>query len=144
MKFCANVSLFLVLMTAATAQELPRDYLIRLNDSDFPASLRAKGILPLHHAASIWAVRTSNQEALRETAEAVTTAINITIELQPGAKDVARAITNDGGIVTRRYQTLSEMSAIVPTSKLADIQKLPGVKRVRKSRSYPALNGTHE
>jgi len=63
------VSLVLV---AANAQEPLREYLIRLNDADFPASLRAKGIAPLHHAGNVWAVRTSGKKTLRQTTEEFT------------------------------------------------------------------------
>jgi hypothetical protein len=134
----------LVLLFAANAQEPYREYLIRLNDADFPASLRAKGITPLHHAGNIWAVRTSDKKTLRQTTEEFTPATNITIEFQPGSKDMAHAVVEAGGIVTRDYHSISAMSAIVPTSKIGDIQRLPGVKRVHKTRAYSAFHTAHE
>jgi hypothetical protein len=106
MKLGIAASLALLLLPAAIAQKPARNYLIRLSDSDFPAGLRAKGITPLQHLGNVWAVRTSDEEILRQTTEDVTPADSVTIELQPGAKDITRAIADVGGVVTRTYHSI--------------------------------------
>ena len=142
---CLKVSLALLLMTAANAQEPPREYLIRLGASAFPASLRAQGITPIHHSGKVWAVRTSDEKTLRQTTEEVTPATSVIIELQPNelqdnAQGVIRAVAAADGLLTRRYHSISAVSAIVPTSKIGDLQKLPGVKRIHKDHSHSALH----
>jgi hypothetical protein len=134
---------FVLLLTTAVAQQLPREYLIRLPGSDFPAGLRAQGVTPLHHEGKLWAVRASNEKALRLTTEEITPATRVTVELQPQA-NINQAIADAGGIVTSALSSVPAVSAILPTNKIAEIQKLPGVKRVHKNRSYRASDVDQE
>jgi hypothetical protein len=136
MKFWAAASLALLLLTVASAQRAAREYLVRLPDGDFPNSLRAQGIKPIHHAGRVWAVRAIDEEILKRTTESITPAISVVIEFQPSAKDIAGAIADAGGIVTRAYDSTPALAAVVPTSKIVELQNIPGVKRVNKTRSY--------
>jgi hypothetical protein len=134
----------LLFLFAASAQELPREYLVRLGGAETPASLRAKGITPLHHKGEVWVVRTFDEKALRQITKEISPAITVTIEFQSGAENIERAITDAGGILTRTYRSVPAMSAVIPSSRLADIQKLPGIKRIRKNREYRALSVAYE
>jgi hypothetical protein len=129
-------------LTSAAAQQSPREYLIRLPDKEFPAGLRAQGITPLRHEGKIWAVR-APEAALRQTTEEMTPATSVTIQVQPAA-DITKAITDAGGFVTRTYRSVSAVTAFLPTSKIGEIQKLPGVKRIHKSRAYQAFQADQE
>jgi hypothetical protein len=131
-----------LLLTTAVAQQFPREYLIRLSGSEFPASLQAKGVTPLHHEGRLWAVRASDEQALRQTTEEITPATSVTIELQSRA-NVNQAIADAGGVVVRTFRGVSAVTAFLPTNKIAEIQKLPGVKRVHKNHSYRAFQ-THQ
>lgn len=132
-----------LLLTSAVAQEFPREYLIRLPGADFPASLKAKGVTPLQHEGRLWAVRASDAKALRQTTEDITAATSVTIELEPQA-NINQAIADAGGIVTRSFRAVSAVTAFLPTNKIAEIQKLPGVKRVHKNHSYRAFQAHQE
>lgn len=144
MKLGAAVSLALMLVPLAATQKISHEYLVRFDsNSSFPAQLRSSGVIPRHHDGQVWAVQASDESALRRTTQiqAVIPATSVMIELQPGARDITRAIADAGGIVTRSYQSISAVAAIVPTAKIGDIRNLLGVKRVNKSRSYRRLNG---
>jgi hypothetical protein len=130
-------------LTSAAAAQSSREYLVRLPATEFPASLRARGIIPLQHEGKLWAVRASDEKILRQTTEEITAAAKVTIELQPGA-NISQAITEAGGLVTRNYRSVSAVTAFLPTSKIGEIQKLPGVKRIHKSRAYQAFQADHE
>jgi hypothetical protein len=130
-------------LTSAAAQQSSREYLIRLPSTDFPARLRAQGITPLQHEGGLWVVRASDERILRQSTEEVVPAASVTIELQPGA-NISQAIVDAGGLVTRSYRSVSAITAFLPTSKIEEIQKLPDVKRVHKSRAYQAFEADHE
>jgi hypothetical protein len=147
MKLWAAVSLALWLVPVAPAQKVSHEYLVRFSsDSSFPAELRSSGVVPLHHEGQVWAVRASDENVLRQLTEIddVIPATRVIIEFRPGVGDLTRAITEAGGIVTRAYQSSPLLAAFVPTTKIGDIQRLPGVKRVNKSRSYVGFHAARE
>lgn len=137
-KLWVALSLALVLVTVTAAQEPPREYLVRMADANFPDKLRVAGISPLHHSGQIWAVRASDEKVLSRNTELqdVTPATVVVIELQPGAKNASRMIEDAGGIVFRTYRSAPLIAAIIPTKKIGELQRLPGIKRINKSRFY--------
>lgn len=138
----AGLALFLVLSAAAQTSKHP--YLVRLNTSEFPGELRSKGVTPLRHRGQLWAVLATDEDVLRQTTEDVVPASNVTIEVQPGSAGITQAIIHAGGIVTHTYRSVSAVAAIVPTSKVGELQHLPGVKRLSKGRVYRTFPNVQE
>jgi hypothetical protein len=147
MKLGAALSLAIMFVPAAAAQKTSHQYLVRFHsNARFPAQLRSSGVIPLHHDGQVWAVQASDEKVLRQTTEiqSIIPATSVMIELEPGVAPITGAITDAGGIVTRSYQSISALAAIVPTSKIGDVERLLGVKRVNKSRSYKAFTAPRE
>ena len=92
----------------------------------------------------MWAVRLSDDQFLRTTTETFTPAIRVTFELQPGADDISGAIIDAGGVVTRAYHAVPALTAFVPSAKIPELQRLPGVKKLRKSRPALPAGTAHE
>lgn len=128
------------------AQKPSREYLVRFADENFPASLRAAGITPLHHAGQVWAVRTSDEKALRQTTEIqeFVPAVSVIIQLRSDSPGMTTAIRNAGGIVVRSFRNVQAVSAILPMARVGEIQRLPDVRRVIKEHPLLPLQSPSE
>ena len=144
MKFWLAAALAMWFVAAAPPPADAGQYLVRLQDSGFPSRLRDQGIKPLYHSGQLWAVQAEDEKALRQSTEDAVPATSVMIELQPGSEELALAIAAAGGIVTRTYNHVLALSAILPTARIGEIQKLRGVKRLHKIRAYEALRMPRE
>jgi hypothetical protein len=144
-KFAWGITAVFVVVTVALGQLPAHEYLIDVTGPDFPVDLRAAGVTPIAHDGDLWAVRAEDENSLRKTTEitGVTRAASVIIELKPGSQRVAQSVREAGGIVTRTFQSRPILAAVLPANKVLELQSLPGVKRIRKSRSYSAFRVTH-
>jgi hypothetical protein len=148
MKLWAGASLALLLASPAATQKTSNEYLVRLTQSDsaFPIKLRSAGIIPLQHDGRVWVVRATDEKALRQTTEIqdVTPAVRVLIELDPRAQAISGVITKAGGIVTHNYRSVPAVAAVLPMSKVMEIGRLPGVKRMSKGHTFLPLASSSE
>jgi hypothetical protein len=148
MKLWAGVSLALLLVSLAATQKSTNEYLVRLTQpgSAFPVQLRSAGIMPLQHDGQVWVVRVKDEKVLRQTTEIqdVTPAVRVLMELDPRAKAISGVITKAGGIVTHNYRSVPAVAAVLPMSKVTEIERLPGVKRISKGHTFLPLASSSE
>jgi hypothetical protein len=120
------------------------EYLIVLHRSnaEFAGVLRRSGVEPLRHSGARWLVRMAKTQVIQieqlTEVEQVFPAAGLVLTLDPSVADLSPQIEALGGIVVQRYENLPLLSVSVPLSRLSQVQRLRGVKRVSKQRTFVA------
>ena len=122
----------------------PTEYLVHLRQpsSDFARQVEKTGghVLGRSKSGLIWLVSIprTRSEALRQTTdvEQVQQAVSVLLELDANAGNLTDRIEALGGLVMEEYANVPALAAAVPYAQMAAVRALPGVRRVKKQRSF--------
>jgi hypothetical protein len=146
----------LLLVLAGASQNDPfvakrpqaREYLIVLQapDHNFGSQLLGKGIAPAREAAHAWLAKFSfDREAeVRQMrgVKDIKPGVAVLIQLESGSttEDLKTRLEALHGVITGTYSNLPTIAAVLPLESMAEVRKLPGVKKVSKQKAYSLTN----
>ncbi len=120
------------------------EYLVALRrpSADFARQVEIGGgrVLDQSKSGLLWLVSIppAKSEALQRVSDVkqVQAAVSVLIEFDAGAGDLTGRIETLGGLVTERYANVPALAAAIPFGQMAAARSLPGVKRVKKQKSF--------
>ncbi len=120
------------------------EYLVALSrpSADFAHRVESVGgrVLDQSKSGLLWliSIPPAESEALRRVSDVqqVQAAVSVLIELDAGAGDLTGRIETLGGLVMERYANLPALAAAIPSGQMAAARSLPGIKRVKKQKTF--------
>ncbi len=120
------------------------EYLVALRrpSADFARRVENGGgrVLDQSKSGLLWLVSIppAQSEALGRLTDVkqVQAAVSVIIEFDASAGDFTGRIEALGGLVMERYANLAALAAAIPFEQVASARSLPGVKRVKKQKTF--------
>lgn len=120
------------------------EYLVHLRQpsGDFARQVEKTGgqVLGQSKSGLLWLVSIprARSEALRHASDVkqVREAVSVLIELDASAGDLTGRIEALGGLVMEHYANVPALAAAVPYARMAAVRALPGVRRIKKQKSF--------
>jgi hypothetical protein len=128
--------------TSATSRECL--VILKTGQPDFGKQAEANGIVVIAHSSANanWWLKVNGMECSRlgdvPGVQSVKVPMLAMVSLDAGAAVPEKEAEALGGIVYRRFESISAASIVVPEEKFDALAKLPGVKKVRKDHSVEA------